>query len=171
MGNLTWMEGRIIASVEGLDEGSYEVIFRFIDGGTTRFYHSQDCCETVDLADYDAPDPEDLEGHFIISAEETEGDGERPEYAESYTWTFYNIHTSGGSIWMRWLGESNGYYSESVDIDTLNRDYIVKVDGADAVLLRPNSGGQQEIARRPFNPVEVRELAKWAKMVLEVTKH
>ena len=171
MGKLTEMEGRIIASVEGLDEGSYEVLFRFIDGGTSRFYHSQDCCENVDLADYDAPDPEDLEGHYIISAEETEGDGERPENAESYTWTFYNIHTSGGSIWMRWLGESNGYYSESVDIDTNNRDYIVKVDGDDVALLRLKSGGLQEVARRPFNPAEISELAKWAKMVLEVTKH
>ena len=171
MGNLTEMEGRIIVSVEGLEQNSEEVVFTYIDGGRTRLYHSPDCCETVDLADFDAPESKDLEGHYIISAEENTNESDPPECAESHTWTFYNIHTSGGSIWMRWLGTSNGYYSEEVDEVTVNRDYVVKVDRDDVVLLRLTAGGLQEIARRPFNPVEVSELAKWAKMALEVIKH
>ena len=36
--------------------------------------------------------------------------------AESYTWTFYKIETNKGGLWVRWLGESNEYYSEEVNV-------------------------------------------------------
>lgn len=77
-------------------------------------YHSTDCCESVVVEDI-IGDLEDLEGWpLLISREDHDADG--PELnEESYTWTFYNFATFKGYVTIRFLGTSNGYYSEDVD--------------------------------------------------------
>ena len=80
-------------------------------------YHSQDCCESVDLYDVNG-DFEDLVGSPILFAEEVTSDNYKDSaYGDSYTWTFYRIGTVKGTVVMRWLGQSNGYYSERVDFN------------------------------------------------------
>jgi hypothetical protein len=78
------------------------------------FTHVQDCCETVRIEEIWG-DLEDLELWPLLVAVEV--NGESPDYeGESCTWTFYKFATFKGFVDVRWLGASNGYYSESVDL-------------------------------------------------------
>lgn len=119
---LSALEGKTIKNITGLEKGSSEVRIFTECGQEYLFYHSQNCCESVDLNDFEG-DAGDVVGGLVVSAEEVNGNqDERPdEYSESWTWTFYKIETNKGGLWMRWLGESNGYYSESVDFVWVNK--------------------------------------------------
>jgi len=111
------MVGKVFTSVKNV--GDTELIFendqeRFV------FFHSQDCCEHVRIEDI-AGDLSDLEGVELLKAEETHNLFDMiksidQEVDESGTWTFYKFATRKGYVDVRWLGESNGYYSESVDL-------------------------------------------------------
>lgn len=81
-----------------------------------RMYHQQDCCESVYLADVNG----NLSAtNFLIYECIEKCDENPPERStSSATWTFYTFRTSSGYIDLRWIGESNGYYSESVDLST-----------------------------------------------------
>jgi hypothetical protein len=108
------MVGKTFTRVYG-GVGDGEMVF---ENDTERyvFTHDQDCCECVDINDV-VGDISDLEGVPLLMAEEVSGYvGPEPEYADSYTYTFYKFATIRGYVDVRWLGESNGYYSESVDL-------------------------------------------------------
>ena len=112
---LELMKGLTFVKVEG-SVGSDELLFETAEGVRFVFGHWQNCCERVDINDITG-DLEDLVGEPLLIAEEVSNvDGPEPEYADSYTWTFYKFATRKGYVDVRWLGESNGYYSESVDL-------------------------------------------------------
>ena len=80
------------------------------------FFHAQNCCESVGINDI-VGDLSDLENEVLVTADEVEGQSPADfEAYDSYTWTFYKFATRKGYVDVRWLGESNGYYSESVDL-------------------------------------------------------
>lgn len=90
-----------------------ELIFKTAAGKTHKFFHDQGCCENVSIEDV-CGDLSDLVGSPLLVAEEVDNEDEPECDAESYTWTFYKFATAKGSVTVRWLGTSNGYYGESV---------------------------------------------------------
>jgi len=108
------------------DDANGAVVFVCATGEKYKFYHSQDCCESVYLAET-IGDWDDLIGSPILDAreEQKEVDEENPrpdKYGDACEgWTFYIISTIKGTVTMRWYGASNGYYSIAVDLVKLDR--------------------------------------------------
>lgn len=118
---LSVLVGKTIKEIKGLEKESDEVRVITDDDNEYLFYHQRDCCEHVALNDFEISS-ESLVGGLITLSEQLKN-VEDPiiELSESYTWTFYKIETDKGGLWMRWLGESNGYYSEEVDFVWVNK--------------------------------------------------
>lgn len=100
----------------GFELGSEIAAIVFDDNSQLIMQHIQNCCETVELEDIIG----NLDRHIgatLVSIEERVSQSEDlPQTDDSNTWTFYTIITSKGYIDLRWHGSSNGYYSESVDL-------------------------------------------------------
>jgi len=101
--------------------GDDEIVITTDSGRKFRMYHMQDCCEYVRVEDI-IGDVNDLLNSPLFMAEEVTNateylDNLRGSGADSSTWTFYKLATANGYVTIRWLGESNGYYSESVDFE------------------------------------------------------
>jgi hypothetical protein len=111
------MVGRIVTKFKVDGE---ELILYFTYTNYVRFYHSQDCCESVTIDDI-CGDLNDLVGSPLLVAEQVSVDAEdnkgTEDYGDSYSWTFYRFATSKGDVTVKWYGTSNGYYSESVNIE------------------------------------------------------
>ena len=111
------LKGKTLAAVSGR-VGGHEVVFTTTEGEMAKLYHSQDCCESVSVEDI-CGDFDDIIGSPLLLAEEATSK-ENPagiivSEQDSFTWTFYKLDTVKGGVTIRWYGESNGYYSESVD--------------------------------------------------------
>lgn len=109
------MKGKTFIKVSKANDNE-ELVFIEENGCVWRFYHEQDCSETVEIESI-VGELQDLENHPLLMAEEVSSDDEpAPINAESYTWTFYKFATIKGYVDVRWLGKSNGYYSERVHL-------------------------------------------------------
>ena len=106
--------------------GNYDKLtLRFDDDSCCKFYHEQDCCESVQIYS----DSLELEFLRLYFGKEITGfyqnepsvkpeevfDEERLKWLDSYTVTDLVFQFGEDNAVVRWLGESNGYYSESVD--------------------------------------------------------
>jgi uncharacterized protein YegJ (DUF2314 family) len=116
---LPTFEDLVGSTLSALDnQNDKALVFTLDTGEKYKLYHDQDCCESVFIEDI-VGDLDDLIGVPILMAEEATN-SKNPEGVEfpdqdSFTWTFYKLATIKGSVTIRWYGESNGYYSESVD--------------------------------------------------------
>lgn len=98
------------------DRDNEQLVFETRDGKKVYMNHEQDCCEDVYLEDIEG-DLQDLVGTPItMAAEVTQNADNDEKCSESCTWTFYRIGTARGTVVLRWFGQSNGYYSESITV-------------------------------------------------------
>ena len=120
------------ARVLGVKHDDFTVILR-TDRGWFYLYHEQDCCEDVRVEDITG-DLRDLIGEVVTVAEErcnANNEGQKPnDWSESWTWTFYTIQTMHSDVTIRWVGESNGYYSEHVSAAFLTDEQLAEIVGA-----------------------------------------
>ncbi|MFY8211697.1 MAG: DUF7448 domain-containing protein [Candidatus Nanopelagicus sp.] len=114
--NFADLKDKVLKEVK--QDGDRELYFTTTEGDTFKLYHEQDCCESVYIESI-VGDLEDLVGWPILVAEHACGDSpnddEETLFDDSNSWAFYKIATIKGYVDIRWVGSSNGYYSESVD--------------------------------------------------------
>ena len=97
------------------DESGDTIRMETASGKVITLYHFQDCCESVRIEDTQG-NWHDLIGKVIVGAEKRDGQFGEPYEADSWTRTEFTFKVDDATVISRWIGESNGYYSESVDI-------------------------------------------------------
>lgn len=98
-----------------VDESGDQIRMETASGKVITLYHCQDCCESVRIEDTQG-NWHDLIGKVIVEANKREGNFGKPYAAESWMRTEFTFKVDDATVISRWIGESNGYYSESVDI-------------------------------------------------------
>ena len=101
------------------DESFTVYVYVVSDGTIFTLLHQQDCCEHVRVYG-SVGNIDDVINVEVIDAEDTNpmDNPNAPDYKiyDSATWTQFRIVTNKGTFEIWWLGESNGYYSESVSV-------------------------------------------------------
>lgn len=116
------LQGKVLIQVLDAEKDSDHIEFVCSDGARYQLSHHQDCCECVQVEDI-CGDVADLIGWPLGLAEEVSHDASAAgKDDDSGTWTFYKLVTNRGAVTIRWLGTSNGYYSEAVDFERLETE-------------------------------------------------
>lgn len=131
--------GRVITKIENIKDKAL-VFYVENEYGNDKedkiFYmsHSQQCCEDVYIESITG-DIDDLIGSPILLASEVVSTMElsqekmaalNSESDNHYDmlWTFYKLSTIKGYVDIRWQGNSNGYYSVSVDFACVTEEEL-----------------------------------------------
>jgi hypothetical protein len=110
--------GEVLEAVD-IDGGENQILLTTRSGRKFLVYHEQDCCETVQIVGQDG-NFDNLIGKPLIEARDFAVDtGETESDYDSQTTTTLVFRVDDQTVISRWIGDSNGYYSESVDIAEL----------------------------------------------------
>lgn len=119
------LNGKRIAAIDVVDDPGkeHEIQITTECGRMFRFYHSVDCCESVQIAKAKDGDGNllTLIGKTLIDVSHaTDSENDPPsEHSDSWTNTTITFRTDSETVISRWIGESNGYYSEDVDLEEI----------------------------------------------------
>ena len=111
------LKGQSARRIIALDGDSLKIV---TDKYKYNLYHEQDCCEYVRLVKI-IGDIDNILNEEIIFAEEDSGANDPAwhtdyDYDDHHTWTKFVLGTKNANVEFWFLGESNGYYSEHIDI-------------------------------------------------------
>jgi hypothetical protein len=110
--------GEVLDAVD-IDREENQILLTTRSGRKFLVYHEQDCCETVAIHWQDGSFDK-LIGKPIVEARDFAVDtGESESDYDSQTTTTLVFRVDDQTVISRWIGDSNGYYSESVDIAEL----------------------------------------------------
>lgn len=102
-----------------IDDSNEQILLTTKSGKQIRIYHSQDCCESVHIEDTHGS-WHDLLGKVIIDAtHEEDRENDPPKNEESWTRTTLTFKVNDATVINKWIGTSNGYYSESVNFEEI----------------------------------------------------
>jgi hypothetical protein len=123
--NVSRLQGLTLTSIF-VSKNYSEIYFRTTCGKLFKMFHQQDCCESVTIEDI-VGDLDDLIDTPLLLVEdvsnnEGEKNNEDSDDNGTCTYTYYKLSTIKGDVSIRWYGESNGYYSESVDFIEINQN-------------------------------------------------
>lgn len=117
--NFFELKGKTITSIQGSKSDDSDTIITTSDGSIYTLTHIQDCCEHVRVYGT-VGNIDDVLNEEVIAAEDTNpmDNPNAPDYKiyDSATWSQFRIVTNKGTFEIWWLGESNGYYSETVSV-------------------------------------------------------
>lgn len=116
------LKGKLLTSIE---KGEDEIVFSTSSGERYLMSHYQDCCESVTISEI-IGEIDNILNLEILEAQEKIGHGEEEskEFNKKYrydsvTLTDFVLKTKKGNLIIKWIGISNGYYSESVTFELL----------------------------------------------------
>jgi serine/threonine protein phosphatase PrpC len=110
--------GEVLDAVD-IDKEENQILLTTRSGRKFLVYHEQDCCEKVQIVGQDG-NFDNLIGKPLIEARDFAVDtGESESDYDSQTTTTLVFRVDDQTVVSRWVGDSNGYYSESVDIAEL----------------------------------------------------
>jgi hypothetical protein len=109
--------GEVLDAVD-IDREENHILLTTRSGRKFLVYHEQDCCETVAISGQDGSFDK-LIGKPIVEARDFAVDTTEEGIDDSQTTTTLVFRVDDQTVISRWIGDSNGYYSESVDIAEL----------------------------------------------------
>jgi len=108
------LEGEILTHID-IDDSQRQIMLTTESGRIFKIFHAQDCCEDVLIKSTEG-DWNTLKGKVIESVSLNEK--EIPDdFYRTATETEITFVVNDSTVISRWIGTSNGYYSESVDFE------------------------------------------------------
>lgn len=111
--------GEVFTDVSGKRQDEEFILTN--DNFYVAIYVPDDCCNQGWLEDVDGDIKDLLESPITMfeevgSRERDIGYDSENHYQDSCTWTYYKIGSEKGSVTLRFVGTSNGYYCERADV-------------------------------------------------------